>query len=56
MDNEDRWVACAHDIVSVFLWVWLSEKLILILLKLVVEFCGIFLYDTSRLDTKVGIC
>ena len=56
MGNEDRGIACAHDIVSVFFWILLSKKLILILLKLVVEFCGIFLYDTSRLDTKVGKC
>jgi hypothetical protein len=54
MGNEDRGIACAHDIVSVFFWILLSKKLILILLKLVVEFCGVFLYDTSRLDTKVG--
>ena len=41
MGNEDRGIAFAHDIVSVFFWVLLQEKLVLILLQLVVEFCGI---------------
>lgn len=54
MGNEDRGIAFAHDIVSVFFWVLLQEKLVLILLQLVVEFCGIFPYDTPRLDTKMG--
>jgi|LauGreDrversion2_2_1035103.scaffolds.fasta_scaffold444963_1 hypothetical protein len=54
MGNEDRGIACAHDIASMFFWGLQSEELILVLLELLVDFSGVLLYDTSRLDTMVG--